>query len=331
MNKIICSFVYLLLHIHTAYAQTELFAYITNAAAPSHVSVCRIHPDTGQFETCEPAYLENLSAPIGLALATIDHTTYAYISNNTYPNFVLRCRVNAEHLEGCGLTDVPSYTGIAIHKSDDHYAYLAYSDSVEKCRISAKGELARHDCHDSGAGRIFANGPIFMRFLTLNQENYVYIANGDYQPNASVTRCRVDAQGDFTACKDSGAGASFNGAADIDFAFIAGKTYAYITEPTGVIKKCILNDYTGLLNECAATGKGFHAPLGLSIITLENKLYAYVVDGGFRAPVANLVYHCKVDNSGDLDCGDSGVGPVFSNPFDIALLDRCAPGKCGFF
>ncbi|HLF67378.1 MAG TPA: hypothetical protein VI522_07140, partial [Gammaproteobacteria bacterium] len=232
MHKIMSILVWLFFPIHLAVAQSSLFAYITNAATPSYLSMCPIDTVTGQFKTCQPMFLDHLSTPIGVALATLDATTYAYISNNNYPNEVLRCVVGDEgHLHACALTGVPAYTGIAIHKSDALYAYLAYSNSVEKCRLSKNGELSQHACEDSGAGQIFNNGPIYMRFITFNAHTYVYIANGDYQRNASVIQCRVTAAGDFTACKDAGAGATFNGAADVDFAHSAGRTYAYVTEP----------------------------------------------------------------------------------------------------
>jgi hypothetical protein len=222
-------------------------------------------------------------------------------------------------LNTCTLTDVPSYSGISFHQSDALYAYLSYGASiVQKCKV-IDGQLENHNCNDSGAGPIFTNGPMYIHFKNFNDVNYAYIANGDYHINASVIQCKVETNGDFANCQDSGAGSHFDGAADVDFATIAGKTYAYITEPGGAVAKCNVDEYNGLFSDCTITGNHYKTPIGITFKTIAHTLYAYIVDGGFNHPTANRVLQCAVDLLGDLDCLDSGPGDVFLNPFGIAI------------
>jgi hypothetical protein len=307
----------LLLNIGLVFAHNNK-AYITNAASPSSIAMCTLHPVTGQFENCEDYFLDNLSTPLDIAFAG----QYAYIANNNYPANITQCQFNhLGELNACTLSDVPSYSGINFHQSDALYAYLSYgSSTVQKCKVSQDGQLENHNCSDSGAGPIFLNGPMYITFKTFNTMAYAYIANGDYQIGASIIQCKVGTNGGFYNCQDSGAGPNFDGAADVDFATIANHTYAYISEPGGAITKCSVDPHDGLFSNCTKTGNNFHTPIGISFKTIKNTLYAYVVDGGFNSPIYNTVLQCTVDLFGDLDCLDSGVGDVFSNPFGIKVF-----------
>jgi hypothetical protein len=317
MNKLMFAGLVLLLNIGLVFAHTEK-AYITNAASPSSIAMCTLDSLTGQLDSCEDYFLDHLSTPLDIAFAN----EYAYIANSNYPAFVSQCQINDQgELNTCILSDVPSYSGISFHQSDALYAYLSYGASiVQKCKVSPDGQLENHNCKDSGAGPIFLNGPMYITFKTFNEIDYAYIANGDYQINASVIQCQVESNGDFANCQDSGTDGKLNGAADIDFATIAGKTYAYITQPGGAVAKCDVDKFNGLFSDCTSTGNDFKTPIGITVKTIANTLYAYVVDGGFNQPIANRILQCTVDLLGDLDCLDSGVGDVFSNPFGIGML-----------
>ncbi len=316
MNKLMFAGLVLLLNIGLVFAHTDK-AYITNAASPSSISMCTLQPLTGQFETCEDYFLDNLAAPLDIAFAN----QHAYIANSNYPAFITQCKMNHQgELNTCTKSDVPSYSGISFHQSDALYAYLSYGASiVQKCTISQDGQLENHNCKDSGAGPIFLNGPMHIAFKTFNQIDYAYIANGDYHINASVIQCKIEINGDFANCQDSGAGSYFDGAADVDFATLTGKTYAYITQPGGAVAKCTVDKFNGLFSDCASTGNHFNSPIGITFQTIAHTLYAYIVDGGFNHPTANQVLQCAVDLLGDLDCLDAGAGDVFSNPFGIAI------------
>ncbi len=319
MNKIIIAGLLFVFKINVVLAHTDTFAYVTNAATPSSISLCAVDSSTGQFETCDALYLEDLSSPLDIAFAAFEGVTYAYMANSNYPAFITRCQVGYKGaLHACMPSDVPSYAGITFYETEKLYAYLTHDSSVKKCMISPQGELAHQLCFDSGAGPIFTNGAVYIHFQTFNQVNYAYIANGDYHVGATIIQCAVNDQGDFVNCIDTGM--VFNGAADIDFAQIKGHTYAYITQSGGGLVKCKVDLHTGLFNDCAPTGGEFHTPLGMSIKKINDSLFAYIVDGGFRAPYINQVMQCLIDSSGDLDCADSGVGSVFANPFGIALL-----------
>lgn len=315
MNKLMFAGLVLLLNIGLVFAHTDK-AYITNAASPGSIAICTLHPMTGQFETCEDYFLDNLSTPLDIAFAN----QYAYIANSNYPAFITQCHLNHQgELNTCTLSDVPSYSGISFHQSDALYAYLSYGASiVQKCKVTQDGQLKNHNCKDSGAGPIFLNGPMYITFKNFNEIDYAYIANGDYQINASVIQCKVETNGDFANCQDSGTDSNLNGAADIDFATISEKTYAYITQPGGAVAKCNVNEDNGLFSDCTATGNHFKTPLGITFKTIADTLYAYIVDGGFNHPTANQVLQCAVDLLGDLECLDSGVNDIFLNPFGIA-------------
>lgn len=316
MKKIIIAGLVFFLQINTVFAQT--FAYITNAASPSSISSCALNPTTGQFESCELQYLNDLSTPLDIAITKIQNHTYAYITNSNYPAVVTQCSVAQNgQLLSCAQTDVPSYTGITFYESDALYAYLSMATSVQKCRVDQNGTLHDEHCDDSGAGSIFLNGPIYTTFKQFNHVTYAYIANGDYHRNARVVKCTVTSNGNFSQCVDSGAG-DLNGAADIDFVSIDENTYAYITQSGGSVSKCEV-DLNGFLNQCTKTGGDFYTPIGMNIHKIDNTFYAYIVDGGFRAPNINAISQCEILFSGDLECKDAGVGAIFANPFGIAL------------
>lgn len=316
MNKITyAGFIFLLSA--SVYAHNENMAYVTNAASPGSISACTLHPHTGQFESCESLWLAHLSTPLDMAFATFDEITYAYITNSTYPAVVTQCQLLDKEFQDCILTDVPSYSGISFYARDALYAYLSLTDSVQKCKVATNGQLKKQDCADSGAGAIFFNGPMYINFQTFQDQTYAYIANGDYHVGASVMQCAVLENGDFNDCKDSGAGVYLNGAADVEFVTIFEQTYAYITESGGAVTKCAVDPQNGLLDTCAPTGGDFSTPIGMTIKKIADILYVYIVDGGFRAPIANQVLQCEVAPSGDLDCDDAGVGNIFNYPFGI--------------
>jgi hypothetical protein len=312
MNKKVCG---ILLGFYANLVCANDFAYVTNAATPGSISVCHMDGVTGEFVQCTDAQVDELSTPLDIAFATMeDDTTYAYIANNNYPNRLTQCTVGSlGQLTFCMHTQVPSYVGITLHKSDRWYAYLTQTTSVQKCTIGAGGQLDETDCHDSNAGNIFLNGPMYITFQTFNNTSYAYITNGDYHVGASVIRCKVQGNGDFADCVDSGI--EFNGAADVDFA----DPYAYITEPTGAIIKCLVDETNGLFNTCSQASDDFQEPIGMTIKKIGRQFYVYVVDGGFHNPPANRVKQCGIDLLGDLDCTDSGAGEVFSNPFGIGV------------
>lgn len=295
------------------------FAYITNAQAPGSLSICEVNEVSGQFKRCEEAFVEQVSSPLDIAFVTVEEVPYAYITNSQYPAFVTHCQVESNgQLRACLLTDVPSYAGIAFNESDRLYAYLSVDDSIQKCVVGKNGQLAHQQCVDSGVGPLFTNGAMYITFKTFNGSPYAYIANGDVRHHANVMQCEIIFNGDFANCMDASVGTVLDGAADVDFAILSGKAYAYITQSGGAIAKCNVAVETGLLHNCATTGGEFAAPIGMMFKTFADTVYAYVVDGGFHTPPANAVSQCRVDVLGDLDCVDSGVGAVFANPFGIS-------------
>ncbi len=301
-------------------AHAEMFAYVTHADTPGSISLCTLDSKSGQFKTCEMILQNELSAPLDIAIQRFGSTHYAFISNSAYPALITRCQLGEKGaLSQCELTDVPSYAGVAFHESDALYAYVTLGLSINKCKVNELGQISSQYCEDSGAGPIFTNGAVYTHFKTFNQIDYVYIANGDWQHNASILQCQVAKNGDLSHCIDAGPGPNLKGAADIDFATLDEKTYAYITESGGSITQCFVNPKTGLFHNCIQSGAPFHTPLGMTLKNIAGTLYAYIVDSGFSPSAVNKVRQCTVHSSGNLECADSGVGDIFVHSFGLFI------------
>ena len=303
------------------------FLYVPSIPDPSHgyVEQCTLETN-GSFTTyaatptVEPSWF-----PSGIAFATANNVTRAYVSSAGITLGVFKCNLSTQEngtLSDCTRTVAPSddnnppvwYVprGIAFATSTNQYAYIPMgvlgSGNILKCELNASdGSL--NSCVNASSESTGAGFPSSIAFKTTTSgtpTQYAYITDAN---NGSVYFCPVHStDGTLVGedCNETG-----NIPIDYDdaihtngiaFATFNANTYAYITDQhTNTVYQCAWNASTGELSTCVNAKDG--DPIawnltGIAFGTVNGVQYAYVSDFNNSDNYSGgTIWQCHVDTT----------------------------------
>lgn len=206
-----------------------------------------------------------VAAPVGVTLATIGTTQYAYISGNTQ-SYLKKCTIDATALftaDSCAaqvasdMTDnsrAPWATAFAT-VNGVVYAYIAFTDGgsgyVRKCSVDSSGTLSA--CADETSASL-GGGANGLTIGTYDSAQYLYVPT--YSGIQDVLACSIGVAGALT-CAAYGASKPWTGPRALSFATVNGTSYAYVSNQANVsgqaykaVYTCTLNS-GGSFNTCA--------------------------------------------------------------------------------
>jgi len=196
------------------------------------------------------------------------------------------CTVAAD-LSGIGATYLPTDMAFAT-SFGTQYAYIVDNNStgdndagnVYRCGLNADGSGNLTDCAAAVTQGTFVL-PRRITFATVNTEQYAYIGDDS---NGDVYQCTLAFGGAFGSCSDLGATGA-NGASSLIIANAVDGQYLYIAgySDNGNIYKCTVNNttvnnITGWLSACGATGTGQTNPDGFGFLIAPNPIDPSVID-----------------------------------------------------
>ena len=296
-----------------------LYVQATNFNCSSSTAYCSTNSDSIAHALCMQATYNGTSVTAlsqsdnGQVLLNVASVPFAYVTNTTGANTVLKCPINSDGAFGaCADSGVGAVfntpRGIAISpKRTFAYVNNNGNSTVSKCPINSDGTFGT--CTDSGRTGTAFNSP---RGIAINPKGtFAYVAN-----NNSVSKCPINSDGTFGACADSGnSGTTFSGLQGI--AINLAGTFAYVVNsPVSTVSKCPINaDGTfGSCTDSGRTGAAFNLPR--YIVLNNSNTIAYVSNSG-----SNTVSKCPINGDGTFGaCADSGnSGTAFSSPQGIAI------------
>ncbi|MCX7117133.1 MAG: hypothetical protein NTW94_04365 [Legionellales bacterium] len=181
---------------------------------------------------------------------------------------------------------------LSLYQSD-------FSANLWKCPISDTGDIS------GGACAQLTNSPPFSytdssTFGTFSGATYTYV--GDNTTN--LWQCPIDALGNFSGNCTSLSNTTppgFNVTFDVTFATFSGNTYAYVTDNSNTLWKCLMNATGGFSGGCTAltnsSGAGFQSTEGVTFMTYSGTTYGYVSDASHR------LWKCPMDENGNINSG----------------------------
>lgn len=223
------------------------------------VEVCTLNSATGALVACTVADPSPLSGwcPVGITVATVGSSSYAYVSNNVTGN-LYQCSINAGDgtFSACATlspSPLSSWDPFAIAfatVNGTQYAYISdgNNNSVYQCAVSTvNGTL-------SGCGATPSSGaPSWntnaLAFATVNGSQYAYVASN----SGEIYQCSLNSDGSFNACAITpSSGAPSWNPRGLSFATVNGVQYVYVAGINGHVYQCSLNS-DGTFTGCAIT------------------------------------------------------------------------------
>ncbi len=306
---------------------------------PAGVTVCSVNIDPkneGFLYNCENTGVSFGGTPGSVALLTLGAQTYVYIP--TYDGPVYQCKVLASgkfDASSCvAAASIPSVNFIDIEFqviADQLYAYLGDGNGngngcslpdntgLWQCTVNTTGPNIGLFSSCINTSPSFAYGIVLFDIQKFNNKTYAYIPDGNCGgSNQQTFQCLIDPTTGAVSstCPDSGAGPIFYGPSEIAFASIANTEYAYIAsylEP--YVTSCTVNPTSGLLQSCNTVLNNLERPNGMETISINNKLYMYLVDS-----YEDEIRQCVVENDGDLThCVTVSDSSLLAYPLDLVF------------
>lgn len=236
-------------------------------------------------------------------ISNIPLTEYSLYLTETESG-VLQCPISTdESISVCNSITQPtaSYswkpTGLAFKViANQLYAYVvdaSNNQTIWKCQVAASGSFS--NC--SSAVTITGGNQQQITFATINNINYVYIANID----SYITKCIVANDGTFNTCSNQApSSAGTFEAYGINIESINSTTYAYIgnwgfgfSQPQMV---CTIDINNGnLSDDCVTTSLDY--VYTTTFASYNGVRYAYAARSG-RNPNSSGIYQCQLNDNG---------------------------------
>jgi hypothetical protein len=244
-------------------------------------------------------YTDNFGASrtgqLSIPYSAVAHTAYVV---NFLANTVTRCALNATGgLVGCTQANSPTITGPAGITLVGARAYIPLAGGAQGVTVCDIADSGLSGCRSAMTD---TQEPVSVAF----DNDVAFISN---QGNSTIETCTVASDGTFSGCAVVAAATPFlspgSGLAMYGSNLYSGNVgAANVTRcalTAGVVSTCTNDSVSALTANVAFAGTN-----------------AYLT-----VPAQNLVLRCSVGNGGALSgCADSGPGPIFDEPFGIALF-----------
>jgi len=292
------------------------YAYFTNEAGSTPVTVCTLNQTTGAIVSCQSAGGGSAIAGIEPEGIVINNTnTIAYISPGTDTPHVYQCPINgADGTFGtCTSTTITSpsgyyaYYGFLTLNPANNIIYLAnYGGTADVFACSVNNGVINGACQSTG----ITNFNYYVVGLALNKTaTTAYIGHG-FGSGQGVTVCSVNGPS-FSGCVNKTGGGGYTFVSPAGVALNASGNILYIADEEGnTVYGCSTTTQSGAsFNSCFPATTQVPDPWAITV-NADNTT-AYVTNYG------NTVYTCPIVADGTFGTCTPTTG--FHDAVDVAL------------